>query len=228
MPLTLFDVETGTGNVAVKEALNDNFTLLQAHLDETDNAHGAEESIDVLTINTTFTAPAVTRPVTLWPEYPGIVWYNYEGNAGGYFPIDGGRLEALYEGSGGKNYYEWRGPSGGTQVELQGALKFTLPGNFSAWDTNNAIQLSIWTTDATGASEMDIATYRNTTAGGTKVDQISSAAWSYVNFTAAQLAASPWSAGDVLTLELALRAQVSGSSKVIRLGDIILKFSTTY
>ena len=183
----------------------------------------------VTAVNTLVAAtPTVSAQVArLDPEYPGVVWHDLEGAPGGafgYYQEEEGALDTEYEGVGGRQYYEWSA-EGASQVSVSAALKWRLPENFDSWQAaGDVIELAVWTTDSSGEAECDVTVYRNTTEVAEELDQDSAATWGTVGFTSAEISGGTWAAGDVLTMEVTLRAQ---NASRIRLAEVLLNYSGT-
>lgn len=108
----------------------------------------------------------------------------------------------------GRNYYQ--GES--SQVSLQDsyiALRFTLPKDFTAWASANAIQIeykteSVLSSDCHG----DVYIYKSGEASIVDYEENKvNTSWSNIGFSASDLSGVAWAAGDVIELYLKLESR---------------------
>lgn len=162
---------------------------------------------------------------TTWTEASGLrarmTTARLDPEYGAWHDVAAGDPAVYYEGIGGRAYYRFVGTTT-DQDEIGCVVKWRVPDDFLAWHPSTPVQVAIWTTDeypygyggGAGGGEVDFATYRNAVAGGTKSGEQSTSAWELVTFTEAQLAGGTWVPGDVLTLEITMKATDTAVSRV--------------
>lgn len=167
-----------------------------------------------------------TRSIILTPEYSGAVLSAYYGagtdtNTTGTMTSDTDTSPA----SSIRNYYNWiRGAA--TQHFYTVAVRVTLPPDFSAWQTSNAMVIEYQTQSATSTdSSVDARVYHE----GTNPVQASSTgnastSWATISFTGANLG-NFTGAGETGVIYLRLGSQ---SGNYARIGDITLNYLASY
>ena len=167
-----------------------------------------------------------TKTITLSPEYPGAVLTPFYGagldtSITGTMTSDGDTAPATNI----RSYYSWeRGASG--QHYYTVAIRVTLPQDFSAWATSNAVVVNYVTESATTTnSDIDVRIYLE---GDGTVDASStdnaSVAWSTVSFAGTDL--DLWNAaGEKAVIYLRLS---SAGGNYSRVGDITLTYLASY
>ncbi len=167
-----------------------------------------------------------TREFTLSPEYPGAVLTPFYGagtdtNITGTMISDAETTPATNI----RSYYSWE-RSSATQHFYTVAVRVTLPQDFSAWATSNAVVISYITESATSTnSDVDVRVYLE---GSGTVDASStdntSVTWTTVSFNSADL--DLWNAaGETAVIYLRLGSQ---SGNYARVGDIVLTYLSNF
>ncbi len=167
-----------------------------------------------------------TKKITLSPEYPGAVLTPFYGagtdtSLTGTMTSDAETVPA----SNIRSYYSWeRGASG--QHFYTVAVRVTLPEDFSAWTTSNALVVNYITESATSTnSSVDIRVYLE---GSGTVDASdltnTSTSWTSASFSSSDL--DLWNAaGETAVIYLRLG---SASGYFARIGDIELNYLDSF
>ena len=207
-----FTVSDGTDSFAVNASAS-SFSM-------TDGSNSVTFDLDTGPVFAGTARPSKT--VTLSPEYPGAVLTPFYGagtdtSISGTMTSDGETTPA----SNIRSYYSWeRTPSG--QHFYSVAIRLTLPQDFSAWETSNAIVVNYITESATSTnSDVDVRVYLegNATVDASSLDN-ASVTWATTSFSAADL--DLWNAaGETAVIYLRLG---SASANYARVGDIELNY----
>lgn len=173
-----------------------------------------------------------TKKITLSPEYPGAVLTAFYG-AGTDTNLTGAMTsDAETSATNTLNtYYQWERTTDATLHYYTVAVRVTLPEDFSAWATSNALQVE-FVTDTTGttANVLDVRVYLesdSTTAVAASTGNASGTAdtWTTVTIDDSTLddaAAPEWdAAGETAIIYLRMG---SASSEHVRVGDVILNY----
>lgn len=194
---------------------------------------GSSNSFVFDTVNgPTYTGTArPTRSLQLKPEYPGAVLTDFYG-AGTDSNITGDMTSDAdtTQGTSIRNYYSWS-RTAGTQHFYTIAVRITLPDDFSAWQTTNALTVEYITQSVTATdSDVDLRVYNENSATivASDVDNASTS-WATITIDDSTLddgVGSEWdAAGETAVLYLRLGSQ---SSNYARVGDITLNYLAAY
>jgi len=173
-----------------------------------------------------------TKSIALSPEYSGAVATPYYG-AGTDTNIIGSMTSDTdtTQGTSIRNYYQWERTVDATQHFYTIAVRVTLPKDFSAWATSNALVVNYRTESATNTvSDLDVRVYNENSATivASSTDNASTS-WSTVSIDDSTLddgAGSEWDAADE-TAVIYLRMG-SASSNYVQVGDIVLTYSAKF
>ena len=135
-----------------------------------------------------------------------------------------------------RTYYEWASSQSSLQ-DYSVAVRVTLPSNFSAWQTSNALQISFNTNlTTTDTNKLDITIYHPSDDADDivvqKIDQVSSSTKTWENITVddSELddGTSPdWdAAGETVIIYLRLYAKATGN--YVQIGDITLNYLAAF
>jgi len=169
-----------------------------------------------------------TKTVTLSPEYSGAVVTAYYG-AGTDTNITGSLTSDTdtTQGTSIRNYYQWERTTDATQHFYTVAVRVTLPADFDAWATSNALTVSYRTESATNTvSDLDVRVFNenNATVVASSADNASTS-WTTVAIDDSTLddgASSEWdAAGETSVIYLRMG---SASSNYVQIGDIQLNY----
>jgi len=169
-----------------------------------------------------------TKKITLSPEYPGAVITAYYG-AGTDTDLIGSMTSDTdtTQGTSIRTYYQWERTVDASQHYTTVAVRVTLPQDFSAWATSNALQVSYITENATNTvSDLDVRVYNenHATIVASSTDNASTS-WTTVTIDDSTLddgSDSEWdAAGETAVIYLRMG---SASSNYVRVGDIILNY----
>jgi len=188
---------------------------------------------NTFTFNTS-TGPAyagTARPaktITLSPEYAGAVLTDYYG-AGTDTVITGSMTSDTdtTQGTTIRNYYEWNSSETAAQNFYTVAIRITLPKDFSAWATTNALVINYITESATTTqSDVDVRVYNENSATIVASDlDNSSVTWTTAVVDDSVLddgASSEWDAADeVAVIYLRMGSQ---DDDFVHIGDIQLNY----
>ncbi len=171
------------------------------------------------------------KTIRLSPEYSGAVLTAYYGS-GTDTNITGTMTSDVdtTQGTSIRNYYQWNRPSA-TEHFYTVAVRVTLPADFSAWATSNAIQISHISESATSTnSEIDVYIYNENSATLVTSDvDNASTSWTTVDIDDSVLddgAGSEWdAAGETSVIYLRLGSQSDNYSRV---GDIVLNYLAAF
>ena len=171
------------------------------------------------------------RSIVLSPEYSGAVLTEYYGagtdtNTTGTMTSDADTTQ----GTSIRTFYSWeRGAA--TQHFYTVAVRVTLPPDFSAWATSNALDVEYITENATSTnSDVDVRVYNENSATivGSDVDN-ASVSWATATIDDSVLddgAGSEWdAAGETAVIYLRMGSQ---SGNYARVGDITLNYLSSY
>jgi hypothetical protein len=168
------------------------------------------------------------KTLILSPEYAGAVLTAYYG-AGTDTDITGNLTSDTdtTQGTTIRNYYQWERTTDATQHFYTVAVRVTLPADFSAWATSNALQVNYITESATNTvSDPDVRVYNenNATIVASSADNASTS-WTTVTIDDSTLddgASSEWdAAGETSVIYLRMG---SASSNFVHVGDIVLNY----
>jgi|GEM_PF-2910676 len=169
-----------------------------------------------------------TKTITLSPEYAGAVLTDYYG-AGTDSNITGAMTSDTdtTQGTSIRNYYQWLRTTDSTQHFYTVAVRVTLPADFDAWTTSNAVVVNYITGSATNTvSDLDVRVYNenDSTIVASSTDNASTS-WTTVAIDDSTLddgTSSEWdSAGETAVIYLRMG---SASSNYVRVGDIKLNY----
>lgn len=164
-----------------------------------------------------------SRSMDFHPEYPGALWTTSirGSSASGENTVDRstGQDVVSYVA---RNYYE----ATSSEIVMQDytiALRFTLPGDFGAWASSNAIQIECRTESATSInSHVDVYIYKSGTAGlVASSENNASTSWSTITIDDSVLGS--WSSGDVVEVYLKLETK---SNYYTRVGKATFNYSS--
>lgn len=167
-----------------------------------------------------------TKKITLSPEYSGAVLTPFYG-AGTDTSVTGTMTSdaETAPASNIRSYYSWE-RTAATQNFYTVAVRVTLPEDFSAWTTSNALVVNYITENATSTnSDVDVRVYLegNGTVDASSLDN-ASVSWATASFAAADL--DLWNAaGETAVIYLRLGSQ---SGNYARVGDIELNYLGSY
>jgi hypothetical protein len=172
------------------------------------------------------------KKITLSPEYPGAVLTAYYGS-GTDTNITGNMTSDTdtTQGTTIRNYYQWERTTDATEHFYTVAVRVTLPADFSAWATSNALQVNYITESATSTnSEIDVYVYNENSATivASSTDNASTS-WTTVTIDDSTLddgAGSEWDAAGE-TVVIYIRAG-SASSNFVHIGDIVLNYLAAF
>lgn len=171
-----------------------------------------------------------TKTITISPEYAGGVLTAYYG-AGTDTNITGSMTSDTdtTQGTSIRNYYQWERTTDATQHFYTVAVRVTLPADFDAWATSNALTVSYRTESATNTvSDLDVRVYNENSAteitGGSNLDNASTS-WTTEVIDDSVLddgVSSEWdAAGETSVIYLRMG---SASSNYVQIGDIQLNY----
>jgi hypothetical protein len=167
-----------------------------------------------------------TKSITLSPEYPGAVLTAFYG--GGTDTSVSGTMISDAETTPASNirsYYSWERNASGQHFYTV-AVRVTLPEDFSAWTTADAVTVSYITESATDTdSDVDVRIYLE---GNGTVDasatNLASVTWTSTSFGSSDL--DLWnSSGETAVIYLRLGSQ---GGNYARVGDIVLNYLASY
>lgn len=167
-----------------------------------------------------------TKTITLSPEYPGAVLTPFYG--GGTDASISGTMISDAETTPSNNirtYYDWERNASGQHFYTV-AVRVTLPKDFSAWTTSNAVVINYQTQSATSTnSSVDARIYLE---GNGTVDAsstgLASTSWTTTSFNSSTL--DLWNAaGETAVIYLRLGSQ---GGNYARVGDIVLNYLASY
>ena len=167
-----------------------------------------------------------TRTITLSPEYAGAVLTAFYG-AGTDTSITGAMTSDTdtTPGTSIRNYYDWEAT--GSEQFYTVAVRMTLPADFSAWQTSNAVIVNYKTGNATSTNSLvDVRLY-NENSATIVASSLSNAntSWSQVSFGSSSL--TGWAtAGQNAVVYLRLGS--TSSANYARVGDIVLSYLAKY
>lgn len=188
-----------------------------ASLKSHDHSSGKGESIPWSSIG------AGSRSTDLHPEYPGAVWTT---SLRGASP-SGNNTADLSTGQDvvsyvARNYYE----ATSSETSLQDyyvALRFTLPENFNAWASSNAIQIEYRTESGTSINcHVDIYIYKSGIAS-LVVSSENNAGTTWSTIVIDDSALGSWSSGDIMEIYLKLETR---NSYYARVGKVKLNYTS--
>lgn len=173
-----------------------------------------------------------TKTITLSPEYPGAVLLAKHGSTA-LTDITGSMTSDAdnTQGTSIRNYYEWVSSETASKHEYDVAVRITLPPDFSAWATTNAIVISYITADASNAqNDLDIIIFNENHATFVAADNDNaSTSWTTAVFDDSALddgASSEWdAAGEVAVIYLKMGSQ---DDDFVRVGDIQLNYLASF
>lgn len=167
-----------------------------------------------------------TKTITLSPEYTGAIL-----TASGSATITGQMTSEASTSASWRTYYEWTS----TQSSLQDytvAVRVTLPKDFDAWASGNAIQVNYNTAlSGTGSNKLDLYMYNSADTPASPVyfttSKVSATdkTWTTIDITGAQLddnVAPDWDAADE-TVVFYLK-MYSKDSNYVQIGDIVINY----
>lgn len=161
------------------------------------------------------------RKIVISPEYPGAVLFGDGSNNTGSMTSD-------YVSSGDRQtYYEWSSSQGVIQ-DYTIVVRFTIPDNFSAWDTTPLV--FDYVTESTSASnnQVDISVYlEGGSVDATDNDNVSASAGTWTTtsgITSADLGDCN-AAGETCVVEFLMQ---SVSDNYVRVGDITLNYLANF
>lgn len=173
------------------------------------------------------------KTLILQPEYSGGTLTAFYG-AGTDTNITGSMTADVETSSANslRTYYQWLRTTDATQHFYTVAVRVTLPSDFSAWATSNALQVAYVTQSATNTvSDLDVRVYlesNSTTAVATSADNASTS-WTTVTIDDSTLddgSAPEWdAAGETAVMYLRMG---SASSNYVRVGSITLNYLAAY
>lgn len=173
-----------------------------------------------------------SKTVTFSPEYAGAVLTTFYG--AGTDTDTTGAMTATGDTTPGtsiRNYYQWERTTDATQHFYTVAVRITLPSDFAAWQTTNAVQVAYITESATTTlSDVDVRIYNDNSATIVASDlDNSSTSWTTADFDDSVLddgAGSEWdAAGETAVIYLRMG---SASSNYVRVGDITLNYLSRF
>jgi hypothetical protein len=140
-----------------------------------------------------------------------------------------------------ENYYQWNGASD-TSPTLNSyviAVRVTLPKDFSAWASGNAVTVAYNTAFASNTlNALSVRVYNNGDSTGTPVafslnNASSAKTWTTINFTGSQFTsgAQTWGASSAdagKTAVFYLQVQSSNTPNYVQVGDITLNYLAAY
>ncbi len=173
--------------------------------------------------NTTAIYTGSARPVkqiVLSPEYAGAA-LTASGSAAtvGFMTSDSSPSANF------RTYYDWTtSPSTSSLQQYTVAVRTTLPKDFSAWTTNNAMTMDIYTNLATTTSnKIDILAYNASNGSMVLVDQAekssSAKTWRTLTYNASNL--QTMSAGNTIVFYITMYSDFGMDDQI---GDIVLNY----
>jgi len=189
-----------------------------------------------LTVDTNSSGTAITytgnsRPtktITLSPEYAGAVLTQFYGAGTDATPASGSNMISDADTTTGtsiRTYYEWKATNASQQFYTV-AVRVTLPKDFSAWTTSNAVVVNYITQSATSTnSSLDVRVYNdNSSSVVASTTGLTSTSWTTTAFGSSSL--TGWAtAGQSAVIYLRMG---SASSNYVHIGDIQLNYLASF
>ena len=164
-----------------------------------------------------------SRSTELHPEYPGAVWTTSlrGASASGNNTLDRSTDQDVVDNVA-HNYYEATSSETSLQDYYVG-LRYTLPEDFDAWASSNAIQIEYKTeSEVSLNSHVDVYVYKSGTATlVSSSENNSSTAWSTIVIDDSALGS--WSAGDIIEIYLKLETR---NDYYARVGKISFNYTS--
>ena len=171
-----------------------------------------------------------TKKITLSPEFAGAVFV-----ASGSATTTGTMTSDASPSAAWRNYYKWTS----SQAALQDytiPVRITLPQDFSAWATSNAIQISYYTNQTSSAENaLDVLIYNDTDTPGSYVSRSvnntsgTAKTWTTLTIDDSDIddnVAPDWdAAGETAVIYLKVAARGNADTLV---GDIVLTYLAKY
>lgn len=162
-----------------------------------------------------------SRKMVISPEYPGAVLYGDGSNNTGTMTSD-------YVSSGDRQtFYEWNSSEGVIQ-DYTIVVRFTLPDNFSAWNTTPLVFDFVTETTSAANNQVDISVYlEGGSVDATDNDNVSGSAGTWTtssDITVGNLGDCD-AAGETCVVEFLMQ---SVSDNYVRIGDITLNYLANF
>ena len=168
-----------------------------------------------------------TKKIVISPEYQGGFISDFYGagtdtNVTGSMTSDGDKTL----GTSIRSYYEWNSSETGAQHYYTGALRVTLPSDFSAWAASNALVVNYITGSSSNTqSDLDVRIYNDNSATiVTSSLNNASISWSTVAINDSALGG--WGTAEQ-TAVIYLRMG-SRDDDFVRIGDIVLSYLAAF
>jgi len=163
------------------------------------------------------------RFLEIHPEYPGAVWTTslFGGAASGNNTTTNSVGQDVTSNVA-RNYYEATSAEASLQ-DYYVAVQITLPENFTAFATSNAIQIDYITeSEVSINSKFDVYVYKSGSAG-VVTSALNNVSTSWAQVTIDDSSLGSWSAGDVMCIYLKLNTR---SNYYTRVGKIKLNYTS--
>jgi parallel beta-helix repeat protein len=162
-----------------------------------------------------------SKKIRLHAEYPSVVL-----NAGSLSGANLGTMTSGYDSAARMNYYNWTTTQGASQ-DYDVVVQVPLPKDFSAWDGNTPVTVSVWSTTTTANSiQLQLLDSGGTAPTGYDfVDATPGSTSTWTSFTPSTTISGTYTDGDYITLRLRLKAPTSGN---VRIGNITLNYLSKF